>query len=302
MLPPFPIHAKAGDSPWSPFRVGLTYAWRHRRLGDFDAPTRFTELMQQRKLTDRDPRFAPLSDKVAAKLQVAARIGAEWVIPTLWHGTTLPARPPWPRPFVVKSRHGCNQRAFVRTGGEDWEAIRRKALLWVRRTYGGWLDEWLYAGIPHGVLVEPFIGTGGRLPVDYKLFVFGGRAEYIQVHLDREGAHRWIVLDRAWQRVSSASGDADPAPPFALTAMIAAAEELGRDFDFVRIDFYEVERTPLFGEMTFYPGSGLYPFDPPALDLEMGAHWLRARGRQRRDLADGLNQSLSDIPCKAAVR
>ena len=58
--------------------------------------------------------------------------------------------------------------------------------------------------------------------------------------------------------------------------MIDAAEELGRDFDFVRVDFYEVDGRPRFGEMTFYPGSGLEPVEPPWLDLEMGRQWREA--------------------------
>lgn len=58
--------------------------------------------------------------------------------------------------------------------------------------------------------------------------------------------------------------------------MIVAAEALARDFDFVRVDFYEVEGQPLFGKMTFYPGSGLDRFNPVSLDQVMGDHWLRA--------------------------
>jgi len=42
----------------------------------------------------------------------------------------------------------------------------------------------------------------------------------------------------------------------------------------VRVDFYEIDGHPRFGEMTFYPGSGLDPFDPPALDAMLGDRWL----------------------------
>jgi hypothetical protein len=188
----------------------------------------------------------------------------------------LPAAPDWPLPFVVKSRHGCNQRVFVRDGDEDWAHIRRRASRWMRRPYGKWLDEWLYRDIELGLLVEPFVGVEGELPIDYKLYVFGGRVEYVQVHIRRERAHRWIILDRDWRRVSAPGTDPDPAMPLSLSAMIEAAEQLGRSMDFVRIDFYEVRGRPLFGEMTFYPGSGLDAFNPVALDADMGARWLAA--------------------------
>ena len=255
-------------------RVNLTYRWRHGCWPDLAAPTRFNELVQVRKLQDRDARMPVLADKVRAKVFVADRLGRDWVIPTLWHGTTLPDMPPTSSAFVVKSRHGCNQRAFVRFSTENWPAIRRRAAGWMRRGYGGWLDEWAYSQIPRGLLIEPFIGENGTLPVDWKVFVFGGRACFVQVHLERETQHRWIVMDLDWRRVSAPTADADPAPPTNLRRMLCAAEALATGFDFVRVDFYEVAGRPLFGEMTFYPGSGLDPFDPVALDGVMGRAWL----------------------------
>lgn len=258
-------------------RIAITYLWRHHRLPDLGEPRRFTEFVQHRKLFDRDPRLPAFSDKVAAKALIADRLGQDWITPTLWQGTLLPDRPPWPRPFVVKSRHGCNQRAFVRSPDDDWPTIRQMSRTWMNRPYGGWLDEWLYRDIPRGLLVEPFIGSHGRLPLDYKLYVFGGEVACIQVHLDRETRHRWMLFDRDWNRFSSRTRDPDPPAPASLATMIAAAETLGHGFDFVRVDFYEIDGKPRFGEMTFYPGSGLDPFDPPEIDLMLGALWAKAR-------------------------
>jgi hypothetical protein len=61
--------------------------------------------------------------------------------------------------------------------------------------------------------------------------------------------------------------------------MLAAAETLGAGFDFVRNDFYEIDGKPMFGEMTFYPGSGLDKFNPVSLDKMLGQQWLDAGGR-----------------------
>lgn len=258
-------------------RIAMTYFWRHHRLPDLEDPRRFTEFVQRRKLIDRDPRMPVCSDKVAAKAYVADRLGREWTTPTLWQGDVLPKIPSWPLPLVVKSRHGCNQRAFVRSLRDDWEAVRRRSKAWMAQPYGLWLDEWLYLEIPRGLLVEPFIGTDGQLPIDYKLYVFGGEVACIQVHLERETRHRWMLFDRQWRRFSSPTRDPDPARPSSLDRMIEAAETLGQGFDFVRVDFYEIDGAPRFGEMTFYPGSGLDPFDPPEIDLILGRLWAEAR-------------------------
>ncbi|AYJ85935.1 polysaccharide biosynthesis protein [Sphingomonas paeninsulae] len=273
-----PVVETTGARKFAPVRIGLTYLWRHRRLPDFITPQTFTELVQHRKLHDRDARLPLLADKVRAKAVVADRIGSEWIIPTLWHGTTLPERPDWPLPFVVKSRHGCNQISFVRDWRTtDWNALTARSRRWMRADYGFWLDEWLYSRIPRGIIVEPFVGTGPGLPIDYKFYVFDGRVEYIQIHLDRGARHRWIIMDRSWRRRSAITTDPDPARPDTLTRMIAAAEELGCGLEFARVDLYEIDGHPLFGEMTFYPGSGLDPFNPISLDQEMGFHWLNAK-------------------------
>lgn len=281
-------------------RINLTYLFRHGRLPDLASPRLFNELVQVRKLTDRDARFPRLADKVLVKRFVADRLGEGWVVPTLWHGAELPAAAAWPAPFVVKSRHGCNQRIFLRSNDYDWSSVVRRTNGWTAGRYGFWLDEWLYGQIEPGILVEPFIGNGRELPVDYKLFVFGGRVEYVQVHLDREHRHRWLVFDRSWTRLTPGSHDSELRRPTSLSRMIEAAESLARGFDFVRVDMYDVEGRPIFGEMTFYPGSGLEPFDPPSLDAAMGAHWLAALA-EPNGIGQG-SRSASPRPSPVAAR
>lgn len=266
----FHVH---GDDQAARLRIALTYLWRHKRLPKLANPDLFTELVQVRKLRDRDPRLPAMADKIAVKSIVAERLGRDWVIPTLWTGTVLPARPPARCPIVVKARHGCKQNAFVRDAPREWGAARAASAQWMRRNYGWWLDEWLYAHVPRGLLIEPFIGDPGALPIDYKIFVFGGVATHVQVHLDRATAHRWVVHDRDWRPIASRT-PAVPRPS-ALPAMLAAAEALANGFDFARVDFYQPGAQPLFGEISFYPGSGLDRFDPPELDAELGDLWLR---------------------------
>ena len=55
--------------------------------------------------------------------------------------------------------------------------------------------------------------------------------------------------------------------------MIRAAESLAEDFEFVRVDFYEIDGQPKFGEMTFYPDGGIGKFRPDFYDLKFGELW-----------------------------
>lgn len=266
-------HGDSLDMLFARGRIELAYLLRHGRRPDLADPKTFTERVQRRKLYDRDPRMPMLTDKVQGKQWVRERLGDEWIIPTLWQGCHLPADPVWPLPFVVKSRHGCNQTAFVRTGQEDWAAIRARARRWMSRSYGRWLDEWAYRDVERGLLVEPFIGEGGELPIDYKFYVFSGRVAFVQVHLERERNHRWLLYDRSWRRLSAAVCEQDLPQPNELGRMTKGAELLDDGFDFVRVDLYSTNVGMRFGEMTFYPGSGLDRFDPVTLDREIGAHW-----------------------------
>lgn len=250
--------------------LGLVYAWRHRRLPRLHRPHRFTEWVQWRKLNDRDLERARLTDKLHGKQLAEAALGADCVIPTLWQGVDLPADAPWPMPFIVKSNHGCGHNIVVRCVA-DYARARRSSRRWLGRSYGGWLGEWHYRAARRRLLVEPLVGTEGRLPIDYKVYVFGGRASNVQVHEGRAARHRWSQYGRDWQPLSARCIGARR--PETLADMLVAAERLGAGHDFVRVDFYEVEGRLLFGEYCLFPGSGLDRFDPPELDSRLGALW-----------------------------
>lgn len=254
--------------------MAIIYRWRHGCWPALSAPRCFNEHVQWRKLNDRDEALARLTDKLEAKRIAVERLGSERVIPTLWSGTLLPELPPGRLPLIVKANHGCNQSIVIRTP-EDWLRARTVAPGWLERPYGVWLDEWHYGRARRMLLIEPFVGPADRLPIDYKIHVFHGRAEVVQVHVDRgvPGRHRWTQFDRAWRRLSAPTGKADPAAPETLVQMLAAAETLAAGFDALRVDFYEVDGRLLFGEFCLFPGSGLDRFDPPSLDRRLGTLW-----------------------------
>ena len=265
------------SAAWARARVYTTYAWRHRRLPRLRHPRQFTEWVQWRKLHDSDHGLAMLTDKLFAKAYAAERIGDENVIPTLWHGPALPTVAPWPMPFIVKANHGCNQYVVVRNK-LDWQTARRRAPGWLRQPYGRWLDEWHYTRARRCLLVEPFIGPVDGLPRDYKVYVFGGVAECVQVHVDRGSNHRWVQFDRNWRQLSSTAGTHDIERPTTLDRMLSAAEAVAGSRDHLRVDFYEVDGRMFFGETCLFAGSGLDPFSPTSLDADLGRHWRNARG------------------------
>jgi hypothetical protein len=56
--------------------------------------------------------------------------------------------------------------------------------------------------------------------------------------------------------------------------MMRYAAQIGEGFPYLRVDLYEMDGKPKFGEATFYPGAGLEVFHPREFDELFGAQWL----------------------------
>ena len=54
--------------------------------------------------------------------------------------------------------------------------------------------------------------------------------------------------------------------------MIHLSEVLSKDIPFIRVDFYEIEGRPYFGELTIFPG-GFEEFIPESWDYTLGK-WI----------------------------
>jgi hypothetical protein len=248
-------------------------------------PRTQTERIQHRKLFVRDPRLPLRQDKIEVKRFVADTVGADHVVPTLWSGTQLPPRRlrTWPRPFVLKASHGCGWNVMVPAEGPvPWGRIERKVDRWLRTTYGVQAGEWLYSRIPPRLLVEPHVGDPTTRPDDYKLWVYRGRVQFIHWSTGRGTPdYRGQVMDREWREVFEARRvpvAQEPRPrPASLDRMVEIAEALAEDWPFVRIDLYDVDGRPLFGEYTFYPTSGFHQLWPDGTDEALGALWVGDR-------------------------
>ena len=264
----------------APLALRLEFYLYHHRLPHLNPPVTFSEKVVHRKMVDRDPRMPRLSDKILAKEYISETLGKEWIIPNLWTGEKLPPRSQrnWPIPFVLKATHGSGWNVFVRSENElDWDRIEPFTDRWLRSTHAPRAKEWLYTQIRPRLLVEPFVGRGDVSPPDYKFHVFAGRTVCIQVDLDRYQSHRQLFYDPEWKRLPYwyvcpfDEGHVDP--PKSLPEMLRAAELLGRDFPYVRVDLYEIDGRPMFGELTFYPNSGQVSFKPESVELEFGRLW-----------------------------
>jgi TupA-like ATPgrasp len=249
-------------------------------------PQTFSQKIFYNLLHDRRPLLVTFADKLAAREYVRKKIGGDFLVELL-AVTDDPEQIPFerlPTRFVLKTNHGSGFVRLVRDKAqEDWPALRQMCTQWLATRYGEQTFEWIYAGIEPKIMVETFLeGSAGEAAFDYKFFVFHGKVFTVHVDMKRPPDTRRDYFSTDWQRLDVrcrfANSDSPLPRPAKLEQMIALAERLGAETDFVRVDFYIVGERIYFGELTNYPGVGCRTFDPKSFDAELGAQW-RANGR-----------------------
>jgi len=227
-----------------------------------------------------------VADKAAVRSYVEQRLGPQ-ILPKLYYLTTRPETIPFddlPNRFVVKPTHGSGWVQIVMNKSAlDRAALIETCTAWLNQSFYKTTREWAYKHIEPRILIEEFIDDGaGRAPNDYKLFVFDGIVELIQVDAARFADHRQRLYSPAWEKLDvllhydDIVGDVPR--PIHLADMIAAAETLGRELDFIRADFYDTGDRPYFGELTTTPGCGCEHFHPKEFDRYLGGRWkIRTR-------------------------
>ncbi|CAM8642991.1 TupA-like ATPgrasp protein [Comamonadaceae bacterium] len=260
----------------------VQYIRHHHIFPNIKTPRSFNEKILARKLSNQYLElFVRLADKVAVKEYVKDILGESLIIPTLWSGSSPPPFEVLEKiqsKFVVKSNHASGWNYFSQNdGGFDYKEISNLCNQWLNTEWHPELGEWWYNKIEREIIVEPFINEIDTSLTDYKVFVFGGRAEFIQVDTDRFTTHKRDYYDLNWNllpfRVEHDNANIRTPRPKFLKEILSGAELLAKPFDFCRVDFYELADGPKFGEMTFAPGAGHERFFPKQYDFEIGTKW-----------------------------
>jgi len=258
------------------------YVTRHYRKAfgrapDLEHPSGFNEKILVKILRDRRSYLTLFSDKLRVREHVR-RVAPALALPQLyWYAARADALDVdrLPGAFMLKPNHGSGWLcAVLDKRSVTRDELVRLAQRWLASDFSIVGREWSYRNIRRAVFAEELLrGDDRQSPIDYKLFVFGGKVRLIQVDRDRFTHHTQVLYDAQWRPVDGtvkAAPGSPLAPPASLAAMIAGAEALSLGVDFVRVDLYDVAGTPYFGELTHYPNKGLSRFDPPSLDRRLG--------------------------------
>jgi hypothetical protein len=199
---------------------------------------------------------------------------------TLWSGTNLPViyEKDWGCEWVLKPISGSGYALFgngsLASSGVDLAEIGK----WRYQDSFNLYGEWAYGQARPGYLIERRIDTDtGLSPNDIRLFVFDGQVKLLQIDSPRADEVRRRFYTREWEalpvrQAGKRLADAQPRPEL-LDEMISIAEEIGRLYDFIRVDLYESQGRLYFGEITPYPTGGLGKYSDGAFDRLLGDYW-----------------------------
>lgn len=243
----------------------------HRHLGywpDLARPRYLSELLQWRKLIDRNPAFVTFADKLATKAWVAERLPELPLPETVWVGERpedVPEALLAPG-YVIKTNNASGQNYLPHrkplTRAEFDSQFRRWLAATANKRRLGWLDqgqEWTYWPVPPRILVERQIGVGREL-LDIAVRVFDGEVFLVSCALDFKTDSS--TLGYFWP---DGTPLADPAAmtlpaefavPPAFHHAVRNAARLGQGYDYLRIDFLADGETLFAGEITCFPASG----------------------------------------------
>lgn len=237
---------------------------------DLDNPKRWTEKIQYKKLFDNNPLYTELSDKYLVKKWVENKIGSKYVIETLDVVTSFDEInfDNLPEQFVIKANNATGKNIVVKEKNKlDINKVRKKISKWMKEDFG--LEsgfELQYLSIDKRIIIEKFISQIDGNLYDYKIHCFHGEPRFIQLIGDRDVAKhtgKQIILNFDWRDQGWCFDDYPkyeklPPCPNNLDEIYKIAKDLSSEFDYVRVDLYNIEGKVLFGEMTFTPGSGFY--------------------------------------------
>ena len=112
--------------------------------------------------------------------------------------------------------------------------------------------------------------------MDFKFFCFNGKVKFFKVDFGRFIEHHANYYSPNGEIQNFGESDYPPIENFSIILpqnlfdMVSLAEQLSKGHPFLRVDFYNVNGNIFFGELTFYPASGMGKFTPIGTDSVLG--------------------------------
>jgi len=247
-------------------------------------PKSINEKIVWKKIYDRNPLLPVTADKYEVRSYIKEVLGEEKareILVPLLYVTDKPETIPFerlPSAFMVKPNHASGPKIMVENGHYNKKKIIKTCRRWLKTPYGLEKLEWAYQPIKRKIIIEKLLHEDdGKIPKDFNFHMFHGKCKLIRVVFDRMNNRSVSSFDEKWNFLSVKKPNRLQGPkiqkPNNYEIMLELAEKLSKPFDYVRVDFYNINGKIYFGELTHYPGSGMGKFEPSSFAFELGKYW-----------------------------
>ena len=260
------------------------YAAAFGQKMDFNNPITYNQKLQWLKLFYHNPDLIKLVDKIEVKSYVADKIGRQYIVPTIgvYDRVEDIDFDKLPKQFVLKCNHDSGSVCICRDRKEFCiEKVIDKLSKRLRQNPYWDNREWPYKNVKPRILCEEYIGISGQRGLtDYKFMCFNGEPKCVFTVTNRFAKEDIYVdfFDLKWDHMPFErhyhNNPVIIPPPENLGLMIDLSRKLSTGLPHVRVDFYEANGKVYFGELTFFPGSGVEEFTPESYD-ELFGSWLK---------------------------
>ena len=274
--------------------IEYTNKWYKAQTGKelhLDNPQTLTEKQQWIKFYDQNPLKVKCTDKYLVRNYISEKIGSQYLVPLI----TLNGNDVFydaneidfnllPNQFVISCNHGSSMTIVV----SDKSKLSKHKIKNIKKKLNRWLKiepayiaayDFVYKDIKPCIMITKFLENPDKSEInDYKFIAFNGEVKYMWIDSDRFHGHKRSVfnldLTRAPFNINKYESVDESAIPNNYKDMLELAKKLAKDFLFVRVDFYNVNNTIYFGELTFNSGGGVELPYPAEYDLKIGRELL----------------------------
>lgn len=219
-------------------------------------------------LFDQRPEMVRCADKLAVRDYVRETVGEQYLnaLYGVWDRAEDIDFDRLPGSFVIKTNHDSGSVWIVRDKASvNLDEIKTKcAARLFRQKYGIEKGEWCYQYIEPKVFAEEYLEGGAFGIPDYKFYCSLGSIKFVKyIHSRQTNKPVEVVVDNKGAVIGeSLNSDflcgKEFVKPNSWIDMLNIAENLSREFIHVRVDLYDYNGEPRFGELTFFPLNGNY--------------------------------------------
>ena len=241
-------------------------------------PQKFNEKLQVLKLKSKEKNYSRLVDKYEVREFIKETIGEKYL--TKLYGVYKNTKEidfnKLPNKFILKTTHDSGGVIICKDkNSNEWKKKLKELDVRLKQNYYYLSREYPYKNVEPRIICEELLEDKAyEIPLDFKLFCFGGRVEYIQVDFDRFIKHTRNFYNRNWElqefSIIKAKNSKGIKKPENLEEMILLAEKISKEQPFLRVDFYSINNSLKFGEITFFPEAGFGKFNMKKYEYQLG--------------------------------